>query len=83
MKHRHPRGNGAFSWGCIPGDGRVTYRLFRRSLSGRVFMEARTFHFEAAPRAAIARTVWRMRINLRDVVDAVDLALLGVTEEAA
>lgn len=86
MKHptrRHPRGNGAFRWACIPGDGVLTYRMFRRGEVATAWkLSERTFS-TTIPRGVIARELRSMRSRLRDAVDAVDLALLGVTEEAA
>lgn len=76
---RKPRGRNRFSWGRVRhGEGRsVTYRLFRRAFNGKLYMEVHTFNRED-PRAGIARTVWNMRIRVRDAVDAVDLAALGL-----
>jgi hypothetical protein len=76
---RAPRGHMGFSWArfMLGHRDRVTYRLFRRSIEGRVWMEARTFHI-VEPRADVAAELWRMRIRLREQVDAVDFKTLGL-----
>jgi hypothetical protein len=78
-----PTKNRRFSWSKKVGAGmRPQYMLFRRSLLNRVHMRTETFPADAS-RSSIARTLKRMRRELLDEVDAVDLRFLGVTEEAA
>jgi hypothetical protein len=80
--YHQPTKNRRFSWSKkLVGYG-LTYSLFRRSLPGRVHARIETFPADAS-RSAIARRLKRMRRELLDEVDAIDLRFLGVTEEAA
>lgn len=80
LSPREPRGY-RFSWARlqVPKDqGRgVTYRLFRRSIERRVFMEARTFRGFVS-RSVIAVELLAMRRRLLEAVDAVDFKALGL-----
>ena len=80
MNPRHPKHGQRISWARVPvSDGRVQWRLFRRSEeTRRVFPEMRTFTADT-PRPLIAAELRRMRARLRDAVDAYDLSLLGVS----
>ncbi|KMM77046.1 hypothetical protein ACP93_02455 [Xanthomonas sp. NCPPB 1128] len=76
---RAPRRNGGFSWGrVLPSEQTVTYRLFRRDLTGALHCSMHTFH-AATPRRAIANDLRRARHKLRDRVDEIDLATMGIT----
>jgi hypothetical protein len=78
--NRRPNAERRFTWARIPGEGWVCYRLFRRSLHRRVHVRQETFI--GISRSDIAHQVRAMRKALLDEVDAVDLRLLGVTDEA-
>lgn len=83
-EHRHfegrgPRGHLGFSWARFKLHGRITYRLFRRDVHGKLYIEARSFDYRT-PRSEIAADVRKMRIEFRDRVDAIVLEQLGVTE---
>lgn len=81
--YHQPTKNRRFSWSKKVVAGlRLQYMLFRRSLPGRVHARTETFPADAS-RSAIARRLKRLRRELLDDVDAVDLRFLGVTEEAA
>lgn len=77
MKHRYPMPNRRFSWGCMPSDGICTWRLFRRDIGKRVHMSIVQFH-RNADRTLIASTLRHSRNRLRDRVDALDFATLGI-----
>ncbi|MGV1119197.1 hypothetical protein [Xanthomonas translucens] len=79
LSRRTPQSNGGFSWGRLqPGEHTVTYRLFRRDLTGELHCSLHTFHI-ATPRRSIANDLRRARHKLRDKVDEIDLAAMGVT----
>ena len=67
------------AWSRIPSpDGAsVTYRLFRRDHHRCTQMETRIF-FRDTPRADIARSLWRARIQLRKFVDDLQLQAWGL-----
>lgn len=76
---RAPQRNGGFSWGrVLPDDNTVTYRLFRRDHSGALHVSQLTFDVLVS-RRAIANDLRRARYKLRDKVDEIDLAAMGVT----
>lgn len=81
LEHRRePAKGGRFAWGralSAIGDT-ATWRLFRRAIAGRLYLEQATFPAGAA-RADIAHELRAMRARLRDTVDAIDLAYLGLT----
>lgn len=81
LERRAPRAAGGFSWGRFPiEDGRaMSWRLFRRDLTGRLYPKVVNAK-AGASRSAIAGQVWRARIELRDQVDEVVLQQLGVTD---
>lgn len=79
---RRPNASSRFSWSKKLAGFGVSYSLFRRSLQRRCHVRIQTFPADAS-RAAIARQLKRMRRDLLDEVDAIDLRYLGVTEEAA
>lgn len=79
VTHRAPKKNGGFSWGRYPmGLPRiVAYRLFRRDHTGALHFDA----FTAQPhhtRPDVARGLRAACHRLRDRVDEIDLAALGV-----
>ena len=62
------------------GVSRATvYRLFRRDQSGRLHCEMRVFHPDY-PRRLMAQKLNRARHQLRNQVDEIDLAIMGVTQ---
>lgn len=67
------------AWGrTVSPDGKsVTYRLFRRDHRNCTQMETRMF-FRDTPRADIARSLWRARIQLRMFVDDLQLEAWGI-----
>lgn len=83
MRHhtpRQPKKTHGFSWGrSISADGLVTWRLFRRDQRGAMHWIQLTPH-ASWPRHEIAENLQRARHALRDQVDVVDLALMGVTQ---
>jgi hypothetical protein len=83
MRHhqpRQPKKTGGFSWGrSLSAGGLVMWRLFRRDQRGALHMKQITPRSEWS-RAAIATELNRARHALRDQVDEIDLALMGVTE---
>lgn len=80
VDRRAPRKSDGFSWGRFPAESgsSSTWRLFRRAIAGRLYLEQATFPAGAA-RADIAHELRAMRARLRDTVDAIDLAYLGLT----
>lgn len=83
-QRRAPKRNGGFSWGRYPTGATAfipgtEYRLFRREHSGRVHAEMQLFAVEV-DRSYIARRLLAMRHELRNRVDTIDLAAMGVTE---
>lgn len=78
---KRPAGRGSFSWGREPAqDGAVViYRLFRKDQRRALHVEMHTFGRDW-PRRAIAARLRTMRHALRDRVDEIDLALMGVTQ---
>lgn len=73
-----PAHRGVFSYSRIPLDGGgVAYRLFRRDMRRVLHAELKTFHPDCT-RGFIARELNIARHQLRNSVDDVDLALMGV-----
>lgn len=73
-----PSHRGAFSYSRIPLEGgTVIYRLFRRDMQGALHARTLPFHPGCA-RRLIAGTLRTARHQLRDQVDEIDLALMGV-----
>ncbi|KWV17178.1 hypothetical protein [Xanthomonas translucens] len=81
LSRRKPQRNVGFSWGRVPaaGGAAITWRLFRRDYSGACHLISLTFKAET-PRDEIAGRLLRARHKLRDKVDEIDLAAMGVTE---
>lgn len=79
LRRRPPGKNGGFSWGRFPADDArsVTWRLFRRDQRGVLHIATRTF-LPGQTRAEIAAALNLARHRLRDRVDEIDLALMGV-----
>lgn len=89
MRHatpRQPKKTAGFSWGRVVTPGRgISYRLFRRDQRGALHYFIRVYTPEelaADPRIRdrIAFEIHQARHALRDQVDEVDLALMGVTQ---
>lgn len=78
---RAPKRNGGFSWGRFPaGDTNiVTYRLFRRDETGRLHIHILTFYLGRDRRSDVALALRSACHSLRDRVDTIDLAAMGVT----
>lgn len=75
-----PAHRGVFSYARIPLEGgTVAYRLFRRDLRRVLHAELKTFHPDCS-RSFIARELNIARHQLRNTVDEIDLALMGVTQ---
>jgi hypothetical protein len=75
-----PQHRGVFSYARIPMDGGGTvYRLFRRDMKRVLHCEMRVFHPDY-PRASRARELNAARHQLRNLVDDIDLKLLGVSD---
>ncbi|WP_395119686.1 hypothetical protein ACFCQI_01850 [Rhodanobacter sp. FW102-FHT14D06] len=75
---RMPHNRNRFCWARIPQDsGSVLYRLYRRDQRGAVHAVLRNFPGDAG-RAEIADELNIARHQLRNSVDDVDLALMGV-----
>lgn len=79
LTRRAPKRNGGFSWGRYPmGDtGVVAYRLFRRDLAGALHYEGLDFYPKDS-RRDVAIALRAACHRLRDRVDELDLASLGV-----
>ena len=81
MRHhqpRQPKKTAGFSWGrVVTPDGGISYRLFRRDQRGALHCKQIVPRTEWS-RAAIATEINRARHQLRNTVDDVDLALMGV-----
>lgn len=89
MRHaapRQPKKCAGFSWGRVAlPDGGVSYRLFRRDQRGALHYFMRNYSAAELEcsfnmRLAIAGELKRARHALRNQVDEVDLALMGVTQ---
>lgn len=80
VTRRAQKKNGGFSWGRFPmGDTGITaYRLFRRDLTGAVHIENLHF-YPQDQRRAVALALRAACHRLRDRVDEIDLATMGVT----
>lgn len=76
---RTPKANGGFSWGRFPAEETIQYRLFRRDHTGALHLSVITFA-KNIPTEQIAADVRRARHQLRNKVDEIDLAAMGVTE---
>lgn len=76
---RMPGRRDRFCWARIPQqDGSTLYRLYRRDMRGAVHAVLRSFR-DDHDRAHIAHELNIARHALRDQVDDIDLAILGVT----
>lgn len=81
LVRRAPRGHLGFSWGrTIILDGRaVSYRMFLRDSTGRLFCLERAFPASCG-RSFIARGLRGMQAQLRWSVDQVEFARLGLVD---
>lgn len=81
LTRRRPQQRGRYAWARIPhehtGDSVVVYRLFRRDLRNTLHCEQRVF-IDRCAREYIAAELRAARQRLRDRVDDIDLAILGV-----
>lgn len=78
VARRSPKKLNGFSWGRFPvGDtGVVAYRLFRRDQRGA--LHTSILHFYPRERREVALAVRQACHRLRDRVDEIDLAAMGV-----
>lgn len=75
-----PAHKGVFSYARIPMDGGgVAYRLFRRDMRRALHARLLNFHPEC-DRQRIARELRIERHSLRNMVDEIDLEIMGVTQ---
>ena len=83
MRHLQPRrpDGRRFCWARIPDrDGLgVTYRLFLRDITGKVFHQSHHFPLRS-PRKYIAWVLRGLRVQIRWVVDQVDFQHLGMND---
>lgn len=78
LTRRTPRNRNGFCWARIPQDsGGMLYRLYRRDQRGVVHAVLCNFPGDA-DRAEMAGELNIARHQLRNTVDDVDLALMGV-----
>lgn len=78
MTRRTPSNRNTFCWARIPQDsGGVLYRLYRRDMRHAVHAVLRNFPADC-DRHTIATEVNVARHELRNSVDEIDLALMGV-----
>ncbi|MFB8927087.1 hypothetical protein QSH46_013320 [Xanthomonas arboricola pv. juglandis] len=80
LTRRAPKRKRGLCWGRTPDDSTsvVTWQLFRRDHRGAIHMSTLQFTY-AEPRAYIAQRLRNARRKLRDRVDEIDLAAMGVT----
>lgn len=80
VARRAPKRKRGLCWGRTPNDDGtvVTWQLFRRDHRGALHMSSLQFTY-AEPRAYIAQRLRNARRKLRDRVDEIDLAAMGVT----
>lgn len=77
LPRRMPHNRNGFCWARIPQDsGAILYRLYRRDMRGAVHAVLR--NFATVDRRAMAEELNIARHQLRNSVDDVDLALMGV-----
>lgn len=81
ITRKAPRKDGRFSWARIPmgATGIVVYRLFRRDEVGALHTEGLHF-YSHDKRREIAMALRAACHRLRDRVDTLDLAGMGVTQ---
>lgn len=79
LRRKAPRKTRGFAWARLHDEqrGRVTWRLTRGDVAGKLYLEARTFHADEL-RSCIAHELRLARNRLRDTVDKVSLQQLGV-----
>lgn len=79
FRRKEPKKNPGFSWGRFPlGDtGVVAYRLFRRDNRGALHWHILDFKGDET-RYEMARRLRSAKRRLRDRVDEIDLAAMGV-----
>lgn len=79
MTRRLPSRRDRFCWARIPQEsGAVVYRLYRRDMRGAVHAVLR--NFPAIDRRAMAEELNIARHQLRNTVDDIDLAFMGVEQ---
>ncbi|HXS04164.1 MAG TPA: hypothetical protein VN731_06795 [Rhodanobacter sp.] len=84
LRGRAPKKTAGFCWGRTHSpDNGICYRLFRRDQRGALHYFMRSYSFDELAndpriRTRIAHEIHQARHALRDQVDTVDLALMGV-----
>jgi len=74
MTPRHCQKRDGFSWSrSLQPSGRITYRLFWRDASGKLYMESSTYPADC-PRIDIARDLRRLKHNARVMRTALRIA---------
>lgn len=74
---RRPAKCRGFSWCRVVAESTIQYRLYRRDHRRALHCSIVTFS-KSTPTEEIASTVKRKRRELRDRVDVIDLAAIGV-----
>lgn len=72
MADRHPRKGPGFTWSRTTAAGIITYRLFWRTKSGKLYMVQQ--RYRAADRGGIACDLRRLINNARVMRRALDMA---------
>lgn len=75
--NKHPKRRHGLSWGKSTTEADVTYRLYRRDHDGRVHSYMLSFRIDMDV-TYIAQRLRAARHTLRDRVDEIDLAAMGV-----
>lgn len=69
MRSRPCKRRDGFTWSRTARDGSIVYRLFWRAPSGRIHCLWHAY-VAGADRGAIACDLWRLKRNMRVIVDA-------------
>lgn len=76
---RRPQSGRGFAWCRVVADTTIQYRLYRRDYRNALHCSTVTFS-KTTPTEEIASALKKKRRELRDKVDVLDLAAMGVTE---
>jgi hypothetical protein len=78
--HHRPKASSRFSWARVPSASAfVTFRLYRRDMHGVIHVEILRFPTSES-RMHIACELLKARGRLLNLVDGIDLRILGVIE---
>lgn len=77
--NRLPKKGNGFSWGRSVRDGVVIWRLFRRDQNGTLHWKQMVYIRNNCARLQMANELNKARHTLRDQVDEIDLAIMGIT----